>query len=227
MNCSIEFDELNKLNGTLISTDLIWLFWIKLVYVQISVMWWILMNVLVFNKLPILWWNLMNVLFCNESWVFYFLMTLMKVLLCNETWVFYFLMTMMKVLFFNESWLFYFLMNLDESSVLFQNKTSPALGLRSSKLRRAWVNCPRLITRLCASYSLISTGSYITFLMITTVCTCICINLGNIIVGKYVYVKEIDIVNEILMEKGIRLKNIKQDVYCWVCIKFGQKIKFL
>lgn len=63
--------------------------------------------------------------------------------------------------------------------------------------------------------------------MITTVCTCICINLGNIIVGKYVYVKEIDIVNEILMEKGIRLKNIKQDVYCLVCIKFGQKIKFL
>lgn len=63
--------------------------------------------------------------------------------------------------------------------------------------------------------------------MITTVCTCICINLGNIIVGKYVYVKEIDIVNEILMKKGKRLKNIKQDVYCWVCIKFGQKIKFL
>lgn len=38
--------------------------------------------------------------------------------------------------------------------------------------------------------------------MIIIVCICICINLGNIIVGKYVNVKEIDIVNEILMEKG-------------------------
>lgn len=45
--------------------------------------------------------------------------------------------------------------------------------------------------------------------MIIIVCICICINLGNIIVGKYVYVKEIDIVNEILMKKGKRFKNIK------------------
>lgn len=33
--------------------------------------------------------------------------------------------------------------------------------------------------------------------MIIIVCICICINLGNIIVGKYVNVREIDMVNEI------------------------------
>lgn len=66
--------------------------------------------------------------------------------------------------------IFYFSMNLNECSILFQNKMSPALGLKSSKLRRAWVNCLRLITRLFASYLLISTGSYINNLSIIIVC---------------------------------------------------------
>lgn len=136
--------------------------------------------------ISVLWWILMNLLFFNESWwMFYFTMNPDE---CSVLWW----ILMMVVLFCYEWWLFYFLMNPDQCSILFQNKTSPALGLRSSKLRRAWVNCPRLITRRCASYSLISTGSWITHLMITIVC--ICNHLSNIIVGKYVYVKEIDMV---------------------------------
>lgn len=37
--------------------------------------------------------------------------------------------------------------------------------------------------------------------MIIIVWICICINLGNIIVGKYVNVREIDMVNEIKWKK--------------------------
>lgn len=96
-------------------------------------------------------------IFCDKSWLmFYFVMN-------PDDECSILLLILITVIF-------YFSMNLNECSILFQNKMSPALGLRSSKLRRAWVNCPRLITRLFASYLLISTGSYINHLSIIIVC---------------------------------------------------------